>query len=78
MSNDSVDRSGGALEWIDECAGMKHGLLEEEVELSAVGFIIGKIVGEEFCFEATGDVVLEFNLGVELVGGSPGLGEGQT
>jgi hypothetical protein len=73
-----VEGGGGALEQVGEQAGVDVGLLIEEVELAAVGSFSGQVVCEDFGLQALGDVVFEFEFGVEAVGGCPGLSQGET
>jgi hypothetical protein len=73
-----VEGGGGTFEEIGEQSGVDVGLLVEQVDLAAVGGFRGEVVGQHFGFEAFGDVVFEFEFGVEGVGGGPGLSQGEA
>lgn len=57
---------------------MEVWLLEEDVDLAAVGLGGWEEIGGYLSLEALGNVVLEFDLGIKRVGGGPRLGEGQA
>lgn len=78
VADDGVDVGGGALEEVEEGAAVEAGLLEEQVELGALGGGGGQEVEETLELEALGEGVADLNLGVEGVGGVPGLGQGQA
>lgn len=78
MAKDSVEVGGGALEEIEEGTGVDVGLLEVEVQLGALGLGARQILGQDLSLEALGDVVVQLELGVEGVGGSPCLGQGEA
>jgi len=78
VAEDGVDVGGGALEEVEEGAEVEVGLLVVEVYLAAVGLFGGEVIGEHFGSEAFGELVFEFDFGVQRVGGCPGLGEGKT
>lgn len=69
-----VEGGCGTLEQIGEEAGVDVGLFVIDVHASAISLLSREVVGKEFGLEAFGDVVFEFELGVERVGGGPGLG----
>lgn len=78
VAEDSVEVGGGAAQQIKEGTSVQVGLLEEEVELGALGLLGRLVPGEHLSLEALGDVVVQLELGVEGVGGGPRLGEGET
>jgi hypothetical protein len=75
VTEDGVEVGGGTLEEVEEGAGVQVGLLEEEVDLGALGLGAGEVLGQDLGLETLGDVVVELELGVEGVGGGPDLGE---
>lgn len=78
VADDGIDVGGRALEQVEEGAAVEAGLLEEQVELGALGGGGGQEVEETLELEALGEGVADLNLGVEGVGGVPGLGQGQA
>lgn len=78
VAENSIEVGGGAVKEIEESTGVHVGLLEVEVELSTLGLLSREILGEDLSLETLGDVVVKLELGVEGVGGSPGLGEGKA
>jgi hypothetical protein len=78
VADDSVDIGGGALQEVEEGAAVETGLLEVQVELGTLTSRGGEVVEETLELEALGEGVVDLNLGVEGVGGVPGLGEGQA
>lgn len=78
VADDSVDVGLGALEEVEESTAVETGLLEVEVELSTLGSGGGEEVEETLELEALGEGVVDLNLGVQGVGGVPGLGQGKT
>lgn len=78
MAENDVKVGGRALQEVEESTGVKVGLLEVEVELGTFGLRGGQVLGEDLSLEALGDVVVELELGVESIGSSPGLGEGEA
>jgi hypothetical protein len=53
---------------------MDVGLLVVEVKLAAVGALRWQVIGLDLSFEAFGQVVFKFELGVKAVRGGPCLG----
>jgi hypothetical protein len=78
VADNGIDVGGGALEEIEESTTVEAGLLEEQVELGALGGGGGQEVEETLKLEALGQGVADLDLGVEGVGGVPGLGQGQA
>lgn len=78
VADDGIDVGGGALEEVEEGSAVEAGLLEEQVELGALGGGGGQEVEEALELEALGQGVADLDLGVEGVGRVPGLGQGQT
>lgn len=78
MADDGVNVGGGALEEVKEGAAVEAGLLEEQVELGTLGGGGGEEVEETLELQALGEGVVDLELGVENVGGVPGLGEGKA
>ena len=76
MAKSQVNVCYGAFEEVDKGANVEVGLLVVEVEFAAVGALRGHVVGEDLGFEAFRKVVFELELGVETIGGCPGLGQG--
>ena len=70
---DSADSASGRV--VDESTAVEVGLLEVEVELLALVAGVGSKVGENLSLQATGEGVIELNLGREQVGGVPRLGD---
>jgi hypothetical protein len=54
------------------------GLLVVQVELATVGLLGWEVVCQDLGFEAFGQVVFEFELGVEAVGCGPCLCQGEA
>ena len=78
VADDSIDVGGGALEEVEEGTAVEVVLLEVQVELGALG-LRGREEGEESLgLEALGEGILDLDLGVESVGGVPGLGKGEA
>ena len=73
-----VDRSGRALEDVDEGAQVVVGLLEVQVRLGAVRGRLGQEGAEELALEALGQHVVQLDLGVERVGRRPAGREGEA
>lgn len=78
VADNGIDVGGGALEEVEEGTAVEAGLLEEKVELGTLGGGGGEEVEETLELEALGEGVVDLNLGVEGVGGVPGLGQGQA
>lgn len=78
VADDGVNVGGGALEEVEKGAAVEAGLLEEQVELGALGGGGGEEVEETLKLQALGEGVVDLELGVENVGSVPGLGEGET
>ncbi|KAI6768298.1 hypothetical protein HG530_006307 [Fusarium avenaceum] len=78
VADNGIDVGDGALEEVEESTAVETGLLEVEVELSTLGGGGGEEVEETLELEALGEGVGNLDLGVESVGGVPGLGEGQA
>lgn len=78
VAEDSVEVGGGAVQEVEEGAGVQVGLLEVEVELGTLGLLGGLVLGQDLSLEALGDVVVQLKLGVQSVGGGPSLGEGEA
>lgn len=78
VAENSVEVGGRAVEEVEEGTSVQVGLLEVEVQTGTLGLLGGEVLGEDFSLETLGDVVVELELGVEGVGGSPSLGEGET
>ena len=74
MAEGQVNGRDRTLEEVDKGANVDVGLLVVEVEFSGIGALCGQVVGEDFSFEAFGQVVFELELGIEAVGGGPCLG----
>ena len=78
MSNSHVECCSGAFEEVGKQTGVDVGLLVVQVQLAAVVFGRGEVVGQDFGFETFGQVVFELEFGVEAVRGGPGLCQGQA
>lgn len=78
VADDGIDVGGGAPEEVEEGTAVEAGLLEEQVELGTLGGGGGEEVEETLELEALGEGVVDLNLGVEGVGGVPGLGQSQA
>lgn len=78
VADNGVDVGLGTLEEVEEGTAVEAGLLEVEVELGTLGSSGGEEVEETLELEALGEGVVDLNLGVEGVGGVPGLGKGKT
>lgn len=78
VTDNSIDVGGGALEQVEEGAAVEARLLEVQVELGTLTSSGGEEVEETLELEALGEGVVDLELGVEDVGGVPGLGEGQA
>ena len=78
VADESVDRGRGALGEVEEGAAVEVGLLEVQVQLDSLALGVGKEAKDTLSLEALGDVVGELELGLEGVGGVPGVGDGQA
>lgn len=78
VADNGIDVGGRALEEVEEGTAVETGLLEEQVELGALGSGGREEVEETLELEALGEGVVDLKLGVEDVGGVPGLGKGQA
>lgn len=78
VANDGVDIGGRTLEQIKECPAVEVGLLEVQVELSTSTSGGWEEVEETLKLETLCERVADLKLGVEDVGGVPGLGQGQA
>jgi hypothetical protein len=78
VADNGIDVGGGTLEEVEESAAVEVGLLEVEVELGAASSGGGEEAEETLELEATGKVVGKLKLGVESVGGVPGLGKSKA
>lgn len=76
VANDSVNGGGWALEEVEESAGVEVWLLEVEVELDALGLGGWEEGAENLSLESLSNGVVELELGLQGVGGVPGLGDG--
>lgn len=71
MAQNGVDVGGGSLEEVEESTEVEVGLLIMEIDFSAVGLLGRQVVGEDFGFQAFGELVFEFDLGIERVTRGP-------
>lgn len=78
VSEDNITVEGWTLKEIEESASVKEGLAIVEVELSTLGLARGEEVGDNLGLQAFGKGIIELNLSVKSVGGSPSLGQGDT
>lgn len=78
VADNGIDVGNGALEEVEEGTSVETGLLEEEVELGTLASGGGQEVEEALELEALGEGVVHLELGVESVGGVPGLGQGEA
>ena len=78
VAEDGVEVGGGAVQQVEEGAGVQVGLLEVQVELGTLGLLGGLVLGQDLGLETLGNVVVQLKLGVEGVGGGPSLGEGKA
>lgn len=78
VADNGIDVGDGTLEEVEEGTAVEAGLLEVQVELGTLGSGGGQEVEETLKLEALGEGVADLELGVEGVGGVPGLGEGQA
>lgn len=78
VADNGIDVGDGALEEIEESTAVETGLLEVEVELSTLSGGGREEVEETLKLETLGEGVGDLDLGVESVGGVPGLGKGQA
>lgn len=67
LSDDSVDVGGGTLEKIEEGTAVEVGLLEEEVELCALGLGSRKEGPQDLRLQTLSNGVIELDLGVQRV-----------
>jgi hypothetical protein len=67
VSKHGVNVGGGAFEEVEEGAEVEVGLLIVEIQFPAVGLFRWKVIGEDFGFKALGELVFEFDFGVERV-----------
>lgn len=78
VADSGVNVGNGTLEEVEEGTAVEARLLEEEVEFGALAGGGGKEVEETLELEALGEGVIDLNLGVEGVGGVPGLGQSEA
>ena len=78
MANTRVEGSDGSFEQVGKEAGVDIRLLVMEIELSTVGLLGWKVVGEDLGLETLGEVVFELDFGIEGVGRRPCLGQGKA
>jgi len=78
VAQDGIEVGGGAVQEVEEGAGVQVGLLEVEVELGTLGLLGGLVLSQDLSLEALGDVVVQLKLGVQSVGGGPSLGQGKA
>lgn len=78
VAEDDITAEGGALEEVDEGAGVEEGLAIVEVESGALGFGGGEEVGNDFGLQALGESVVELDLCVKGIESGPSLGQGDT
>lgn len=78
VADNGINVSNGALEQVKEGTAVETGLLEVEVELGTLASGGGQEVEETLKLEALGEGVVDLELGVEGVGGVPGLGQGEA
>lgn len=78
VAEDDITAKCGALEEVDEGAGVEEGLAIMEVEFGALGLGGGGEIGNDFGLQALGESVVELDLCVEGIEGCPGLGQGDT
>ena len=67
MAQHCVDVGGGSLEEVEESTEVEFRLLIIEIDFSAVGLFLRQVVGEDFGFQAFGELIFEFDLGIERV-----------
>lgn len=78
VTDNHITVKRGALEEIEESAGMEEGLAEVEVQLGAHLLGGGEEGGDGLGLEAVGEGVVELDLGVQSIGSGPRLGQGKT
>ena len=78
MAEDAVNVGYGALEDVEESAGVEVRLLEVEVELGTEGLRLGNEICDGFRLHSIGDLIVQLNLCLKDVGGGPHLGQGQA
>lgn len=78
VAKDGVEVGGGAAQEVEEGTGVHIRLLEVEVELGALGALSREVLSEDLSLETLGNVVVEFEFGVESVGSAPSLGKGEA
>lgn len=78
VADKGIDAGGGALEEVDESAAVEVGLLELQVGLDTLGLGGGEEGEDTLGLETLGEGVGKLNLGLESVGGVPGLGDGHA
>lgn len=72
------ERPHADLEDVQNCAGVKAGLLVRRAEEHRLCVLLREERGGGVELEALGDLVLELDLGAERVVGGPGLSDGQA
>ena len=78
VADDGIDVGSGALEEVEESTAVEGGLLEGEVELGALVLGGGEEGEDALGLEALRNAVGELDLGVEVVGSVPDLGQGEA
>lgn len=67
MSEHSIEIRGRTFEKIEEGAEVEVWLLVVEVQFTTVRLLGGEVVGEHFGFEASGELVFKFDLGIQRI-----------
>ena len=78
MAKHGVDVSSGPIENVEEGTAVEIWLLEVEIKLSPKILRAGYEVRQCFCFQALSNLIVQFNLGLQIIGCGPPLGKSQA
>lgn len=78
VAEDNITAEGGALEEVDESAGVEQRLAIVKIEFGTLRLGGGEKVCNDFSLQPLGQSVVKLDLCVEGVEGRPGLGQGDT
>lgn len=78
VTEDDITAEGGALEEVDESAGVEKRLAIVKIEFGTLGLGGGEKVRNDFSLQSLGQSVVKLDFCVEGIEGRPGLGQGDT
>ena len=78
VGDDGIRSERGSLEQVEECTGMECGVSIMDADLGILGDYGGQKCRSKLEFYAASNLIVELNLGIEGIGRSPALREGDT